>query len=93
MSLPINILYLALHNQLKKKYGIHGTISRKEFFIKLGKHHQITKHMGYLVIKEMEEMKLIKRLDRDNIKVLEIELDIEKDASKLYELAGIYDSH
>lgn len=89
-ELKIGILYLGLHNQLLKKFGTGGIIKRKEFFCKLGKHGQIPKQIRYLVIKEMEEKKLLELINRDEIKILNIDFDIDKDANKLYELAGIY---
>lgn len=89
-TLKIGILYLGLHNQLLKKFGVGGVIKRKELFCKLGKHGQIPKKIRYLVIKEMEEKGLVKILNRDEIKILKIDIDIEKDANKLYQLSGIY---
>ncbi len=89
-KLKIGLLYLGLHSQLVKKYGVGGTIKRKEFFCKLGKHGQIPKQVRYLVIKEMEKMKLLEMINRDDIKVLKIDIDLERDANKLYEMAGIY---
>ena len=88
--LKIGILYLGLHNQLLKKFGINGIIKRKELFCKLGKHGQIPKQIRYLVIKEMEDKNLLEILNRDDIRVLEIDIDLEKDANKLYQIAGIY---
>jgi len=89
-GLKIGILYLGLHNQLIKKYGAGGMIKRKEFFCKLGKHGQIPKQIRYLVIKEMEKKKLLKMINRDEIEVLKIDINLEEDANKLYEMAGIY---
>ena len=89
-DLKLGILYLGLHNQLVKKYGIEGIIKRKDFFCKLGKHGQIPKQIRYLVIKEMEEKKLLEIVNRDEIKVLKIDIDLERDANKLYQMAGIY---
>ncbi len=89
-TLKIGLLYLGLHNQLIKKYGAGGIIKRKEFFCKLGKHGQMPKQLRYLVIKEMEEKKLLEKINRDDIKILSIDINIEEDTGKLYELAGIY---
>lgn len=89
-ELKIGILYLGLHNQLVKKFGIGGIIKRKEFFCKLGRHSQVPKQLRYLVIKEMEEKKLLKLINRDEIKILKIDINLERDANKLYQLAGIY---
>jgi len=90
MELKIGLLYLSLHNQLIKKYGVNHIVSRKDFFCKLGKHGQIPKRLRPIVVKEMVEKKLIERVDRDNIKILPFEIDLEKDVHKLYELAGIF---
>jgi len=89
-KLNIGILYLGLHNQLVRKFGVGGIMKRKEFFCKLGKHGQIPKQIRHLVIKEMEDKKLIEKINRDEIKILSIDIDLERDANKLYQLAGIY---
>lgn len=89
-KLSIGILYLGLHNQLVKKFGEGALISRKEFFIKIGRHGQIPHDIRYLVIKEMEEKNLIKIINRDTLQILKSNIDIEKDSKRLYNLAGIY---
>ena len=89
-QLKIGLLYLGLHNQLVKKFGVNKMLTRKEFFCKLGKHYIIPKNLRYLIILEMVEKKLVERIDRDTLKVLECEIDLEKDANKLFHLAGLY---
>ena len=89
-ALKIGILYLGLHNQLVKKYGVNGIIKRKEFFCKLGKHGQIPKQIRHLVILEMQKKKLLELINRDEIKILQIDIDLERDANKLFQLAGVY---
>jgi len=89
-ELKIGILYLGLHNQLVKKYGANHIIARKEFFEKIGRFQHLPKNIRPLVLKEMQEMNLIQRTDRDNIKILSSEINIEEDTNKLYQLAGIY---
>lgn len=85
----VGILYLGLHNQLVKKFGANSEISRKEFFTKLGKHGQIPMQLRPIVIKEMEVKGLIKRVNRDVLRILAIEIDIERDCNKLYQIAGL----
>jgi len=89
-KLKRGLLYLSLHNQLKKTRGVGNLISRKDFFTILGKHFLIPKNIRIVVIKEMQEMELVEQQDRDNIKVLECDIDIERDASKLYEMARLF---
>ena len=88
--LKIGILYLGLHNQLVKKFGVNHILTRKEFFCKLGKHYILPKNLRPLIIKEMSDMQLIERVDRDTIKVLACDIDIEKDCNKLFQLAGVF---
>lgn len=80
---------MGLHNQLTKKFGVCGTLSRKEFFTKLGKHNQIPKNLRPIILKEMEAKQLIKRINRDNILILEIKINIEEDCSELYRICGL----
>jgi len=89
-GLKIGLLYLGLHNQLVKKYGVDNLMTRKEFFEKIGRHFLLPKNLRPIIIIEMVEKKLIEKIDRDNIKILKHEIDIEKDASKLYKLAKLY---
>lgn len=88
-KLKIGLLYLGLHNQLTKKFGENGIFSRKEFFTKLGKHSQIPKELRPIILKEMEEKELIKRLNRDTLMVLEVDINIEDDCGKLYKICGL----
>jgi len=74
--LKVGILYLGLHNQLIQKYGENQTITRKDFFTKIGKHGQIPKKLRPSVLKEMEEKLLVKRINRDFIMILPYKLDL-----------------
>lgn len=89
MRMERGILYLALHNQLTKKYGCMSIIPTKDFLVKIARHGQIPKNLRQFVIKEMEEKELIKRINRDKIQILKIEIDLERDYKKFCELAGL----
>ena len=89
-KLPTGLLYLGLHNQLVKKFGVNTLITRKEFFEKIGRHFLLPKSLRPLIIIEMTEKKLMKRVDRDNLKILNGTFDLENDASKIYKLAKMY---
>jgi hypothetical protein len=90
MRLNIGLLYLSLHNLLKKKIGVNRTITRKDFFTILGKHFLIPKNIRVCIVKEMELMKLIQKVDRDTLKVLSYDLDIETDANKFYQTLKLF---
>lgn len=89
-NLKTGLLYLGLHHQLVRKFGVNGILSRKEFFIKIGRFQQISRSLRPIVIKEMEERNLIKTINRDKIQILQVDIDLEKDVGKIYKLAGIY---
>ncbi len=88
-ELKIGILYLGLHNQLIKKFGAGSEITRKEFDCKIGKHGQIPKKLKPIVLREMELKGLIKKVNRDIIKLLPLEIDLENDCYKLFQLVGL----
>jgi len=85
----IGLLYLGLHNQLVKKYGENSTITRKEFFCKLGKHYMIPKDLRYWIIKEMVKVNLIERISRDKIKILKCDINLEGDRQKLAKIISL----
>ena len=89
-ELPVGLLYLSLHNQLKRKVGLNGFISRKEFYTIIGKHYLIPRKLRDCQINEMENLKLISIVDKSTIKILKCNLDLEKDEDKIYKLAGLF---
>jgi len=90
MKLKVCILYLSLHNHLKKSFGVNRIVTRKEIYCALGRHFLVPKNTRDLVINELINFSLIKKLDRDNLQIIDYELDIEQDASQLYKLAGLF---
>jgi len=88
-KLKIGLLYLGLHNQLVKKHGENSVITRKEFFCKLGKHYMIPKELRPWIVKEMVKINLIERTNRDNIKILKCDINIEENQNKLYKRLNI----
>jgi hypothetical protein len=89
-KLNVGILYLGLHNQLVKKFGANTEISRREFNIKIAKHGQIPHNLREMVMNEMIKKGLLERINRDIIRILPLEIDIEKDCRELYEMAGLF---
>ena len=84
MALNIGLLYLSLHNQLRKTVGINRVITRKDFFTILGKHFLIPKNVRACIVQEMVLMNLLQKIDRDTFKILDSDLNIETDANKFY---------
>lgn len=89
-KLKTGLLYVSLHNQLKLKAGVTRCVSRKMFFEKLGRHFLIPKKLKPIVIKEMEALHLVKIEQSGEIRILDCDIDMDKDVSKLYQICGIY---
>ena len=81
-KLEIGLLYLGLHNQLVKTYGNYAIISRKCLFKRFGMHYYVPKNLRETLLKEMQNLNLIERVNRDNIKILPLELNLEEDYNK-----------
>ena len=91
MGFNIGLLYLSLHNQLRKTVGINRVITRKDFFTILGKHFLIPKNVRACIVQEMILMNLIEKIDRDNLKVLHYDLNIETDVNKFYQTLKLFE--
>jgi hypothetical protein len=90
----IGVLYLSLQSHLKKKFG-YKPISKKDFFALLGRHFLIPKSLRIIILKEMEQRKLIEMVDGDNdrqiyIRVSGVLVNLEEQASKFYKKMGFY---
>ena len=90
MNKPIMIFYLSCHKLLKRKFGINRPVSRKIIFGELGRHFLIPKNLRENAIKELEEMKLMKKVDRDNVIILSSDLALDDDKSKFCKSRGFY---
>ncbi len=89
-ELNIKLFYLSCHNLLKKRYGIGKYIKRKELHSELGRHFLVPKNLRDVAIKELENMGLVKRENRDTIKILNYKLDIEEDANRFFKKVGLF---
>ncbi len=78
------ILYLSLHNQLKRNVGLNKRLGEREFFIIIGKHFLIPKRYKKMMINEMENIGLLKRVEGKELEVLECDIDIENDIDKFF---------
>ena len=89
-KLDIGLLYISLHSLLRRKYGINRYISRKDFYTILGKHFLIPKNIRIIVIKEMENRGLVKQESKEDIKILDCNLDIENNTNEWFQKVGIF---
>jgi len=79
------ILYLCIHKKLNDKVGKGNKYLIKEFFSFLGELYRVPKVLKPLVMEEMVNMKMIKRV---NVRTLFI--DPEKNVNKFYQDMGFY---
>ena len=85
----LDVLYFSLHNHLKKKFG-NKPLSKKEFFALLGRHFLIPKPLRIVVLKEMEQRKLVEMIDKQNLVVSNIVINVGNSASEFYKKMGFY---
>ncbi len=89
-EISLNLLYISLHNLLLRKVGIDKIMTQKELFCHLGKHFLIPKNIKPIIFKEMQNLNMVKKIDRYKIEVLECKWDLETDTAEFYKWAGIY---
>jgi hypothetical protein len=88
-TLKVDILYIALHNELTRDFGVNRIIPRKLVCIKLGRFHHLSNGLRQLVIKELEQKGILEVVNRDNVKILPLEIDLVNNSTKLFELVGL----
>ena len=75
---------------MHEKVGLSGIITTKEFYRMLGEMYHIPKVLRFIIIKEMVKMKMIKEIDKKNIRILPLLTDPEINTNRFYEEAGMY---
>ena len=68
-------LYYCLHFRLTNIIGYNNIVERKKLFGMLGCQFHIPKDKRKKVLKEMEQFGMLERIDRDNFKVLDNNVD------------------
>ena len=87
--MKVPLVYLFMHERLRKKSRGIIEIGIKDVFKMLGEVHHIKKEYRYPVLKELEDFKLISQVSRNKISVLKSSVDINN-TSKIYRGVGLY---
>jgi predicted transcriptional regulator len=85
-KLKIGLLYIAFHNILLKKFKVNSIIKRKEITREIGIHAHATFGIRDYIIQEMIEKRLLEKMNRDELKILPYDIDIETEHNKLYKM-------
>ena len=88
MQISNKILYLSLHNSLKKKYGVNRLVKKEDVKTKLGRQYLVPKNLRNIAIDELERMNLIKIEDSYYVKILEGDFDLENNPNKFFMAIG-----
>jgi spore coat polysaccharide biosynthesis predicted glycosyltransferase SpsG len=88
-TLNIGILYLSLHNLLKRKIGINRCTTKREINAILGRHFLVPKNLRIAVIKELKNMNLVKE-DKNEVMIIDYKLDVTQDANKLFKMLKLF---
>lgn len=88
MELKKSILYLSLHNSLKKIHGINRPVEKEKIKIKLGRQYLVPKRLRDEAIKELEKIGLIK-IKGNIIYILNGEFDLENKPNEFFKCIGM----
>ena len=90
-NLSIKILYLVVHKRLYTKYGRRNILSIKDFFAFLGEMYRVPKNLRAVILREMEILNMIEKINRREIKILPLFTDPEENVNKFYDELGLFD--
>jgi len=85
----VNLLYICMHHRIQKESDASGMIRKKRLFELLAKLYHVHKKFWYPVLKEFENLNLVKTINSKTIQVLECDIDLEN-TSKIYQMIGLY---
>ena len=88
-QLKIPLIYLLMHKRLKDKMFKKKCLEVKEAFGMFGFTYHINKKYNYPILKELENFKLIKRINKTQLVVLKNGFNINN-TSKIYKSVGLY---
>lgn len=87
MIKKIPIIYLCIHERLKERFRNQETRIKNVF--EIFRTFAIKKIHWYLVLKELQNYRLVERINRSVIVVLNKNIDL-KNTSKVYKEVGLY---
>ncbi len=86
--MKVPLVYICIYNTLKER-SIGMELEIKEVFRMLSSVYHIKKQLRYPVLKEMEDFKLITKINSNRISMLKSSVDINN-TSKIYRSVGLY---
>jgi len=89
MKKDLDVIHFSLYHHMKKKYG-YRPITKKEFFALLGRHFLVPKSLRICVYKEMEQLKLIEKIDKQTLRIADTIISIEESVGEYYRKMGFY---
>ena len=92
-EIDIKTLYLCIHKRLYERTNPTRILDKKEFYDLIGRIYHLSKKLGIVIMKEMEEMDMIEDLGNrryNKIKIKPLFIDPEKNLSVLYQRMGIF---
>ncbi len=81
---------MSFHNSLKKVYGVGRVVAKKDIMAKLGRQFLVPKQLRVLAIKELENMKLIKKDSKDCFEILDYGDNIEENTSQFFKDMNLF---
>ncbi|KKN62700.1 hypothetical protein LCGC14_0509610 [marine sediment metagenome] len=88
MKEQIPLIYLCIHKRLEDKFQ-NEAFKLKDLFLIFARTYHINKKFHYAVLKELESLKLMQRLNQHTARVLKCSVDLEN-TSRIYKKVGLY---
>ena len=85
----VPVLYLCFHKKLYNCYGC-TVVNRKDVLEKMGEIYKIPKNLRVVIMKEMEDLDMISKINRDKIKINSCMIDVEENISRIYYKLGMF---
>jgi hypothetical protein len=84
----IPLIYLCIHKRLEDKFQ-NKIFKLKDLFTILARMYHLEKKFHYVVLKELEKLELIARVNQHTAKILDCDIDLEN-TSKIYKKTGLF---
>lgn len=84
------LMYKCIHSKLVTKADRNGHISKRDLYMFLGINYKIPRNLITPIIKEMEDLNIIKNIDKQKVIIMPCKFNAERDANKFYKLYNVF---
>lgn len=83
------VMYHWIHQRLIKEVGCNY-YKKTDFCVMMSRLYHTPKKFVPILINDMVDLKMVKVINKDDIEILPLRMDIERDCNKIYHELGIF---